>query len=275
MGAHGEHTSPVTAFEPPDRPPLDPDRITASGHLVEVVQEAGSTNALVAERGRAGAPEGTGIVAEHQTAGRGRLERVWETPPRSALTFSVLLRPTVPAASWPWLPLLIGCSVAHVLRGAGHDAGLKWPNDVLLGERKVAGILVERIETDRGAAAVVGVGLNVGMTRAELPVAEATSLFVGSGAEPDRTDLLVALLDTLWEEYVGWQTGGEPARRRLAASYAGLCVTLGRAVRVDLPAGRQLAGRATEIDTDGRLVVETAERPVAVGAGDVVHVRDG
>ena len=131
------------------------------------------------------------MLAEHQTAGRGRLDRSWVTPPRSALTFSVLLRPTVPAAAWPWLPLLTGHAVSTALRTAGFDASVKWPNDVLLpvdGEdRKVAGILVERVETPTGPAAVVGIGINVGMTADELPVPEATSLaLAGERSRPDR-----------------------------------------------------------------------------------------
>ena len=241
---------------------------------MEVVEEAGSTNALVAERGRQGAPAGLVVVAEHQTAGRGRLDRVWETPARSGLTFSVLLRPTAPAASWPWLPLLAGYAVAGALRAVGYDAAVKWPNDVLLAERKVAGILVERIATPLGPAAVVGIGLNVAMTAEELPVPGATSLAIASGDPvPDRTDLLVSLVRALGESVTDWETGGEAAGPRLATAYAVACATVGRDVRVDLPSGEVLTGRATGVDPSGRLLVDRDGRTTAVSAGDVVHVR--
>jgi BirA family biotin operon repressor/biotin-[acetyl-CoA-carboxylase] ligase len=257
---------------PAARPALDAARLP--DHQVEVVEEAGSTNALITERAQAGGPEGLVILAEHQTSGRGRLDRSWETPARSALTFSVLLRPRVPSASWPWLPLLTGHAVSTALRAAGFDATVKWPNDVLLGERKVAGILVERVETPSGAAAVVGIGVNVGMTAEELPVPEATSLAV-EGDVPDRTELLGLLLDTLWDSYVAWQEGGDAGAARLAAAYAESCATVGRNVSVALPSGETLTGRAVEIDPHGRLVVSTAHgERAAVGAGDVVHVRD-
>ncbi len=268
--------------EPAARPPLDAGRLAAAGPdllaglTVEVVEEVGSTNALVADRGREGAGQGLVVVAEHQNSGRGRLDRSWEAPARSALTFSVLLRPTAPTRSWPWLPLLAGYAVAKALRGAGFEASVKWPNDVLLADRKVAGILVERIETSSGPAAVVGVGLNVGMTAEELPVAEATSLYLGSadGVAPDRTDLLVALLQTLSEAYTAWEEGGDLAGIRLAESYVAACATVGRQVRVDLPAGEVLTGTATGVDPSGRLLVETDGVRTAVNAGDVVHVRD-
>src|SRR4051812_15711395 len=186
---------------PAERPPLDRDRIVAPlGWRVEVEEATPSTNALVAERARAGEEPGLVVVTEHQTAGRGRLDRTWETPARSALTFSVLLRPTAATQSWPWLPLLAGYAVAKALRAAGFEASVKWPNDVLLDDKKVAGILVERIETDDGPAAVVGIGLNVGMTAEELPVPESTSLAV-EGLAPDRTALLVSLLASVWESY--------------------------------------------------------------------------
>ena len=244
------------------RPPLD--------FVVEVVAEAPSTNALVAERARAGAPEGLVVVADHQTAGRGRLDRTWETPAGTALTFSILLRPTVPAAEWPWLPLLTGHATAKALEAMGYAAAVKWPNDVLIGERKVAGILVERLETPDGPAAVVGVGLNTGMTTEELPVPTATSLLLESGdAEPpDRSDVLVKVLAPIREAYDAWQQGDD-----LAESYASACVTVGQAVRVDLPDGSVLEGQAITVDGSGRLVVETAEGRQEVGAGDVVHVR--
>ncbi|MBA2953929.1 biotin--[acetyl-CoA-carboxylase] ligase [Nocardioides sp. MAH-18] len=257
------------------RPSLDAARLGALAPVltVEVLEEATSTNAVAGDRARAGAPEGTVVVAEHQTAGRGRLDRTWQAPPRSSLTFSLVLRPTVPAVEWPWLPLLTGHVVARALRGAGYAAGVKWPNDVLIDDRKVAGILVERVETPAGPAAVVGVGLNVSLTAEELPVPSATSLAIEAGAEPDRTAVLALLLQALVEAYDAWQAGGAEARDHLAASYAAGCVTVGRDVRVELPGGDRLLGRATGVDRQGRLTVTGAAGETAVGAGDVVHVR--
>ncbi|GAA1763932.1 biotin--[acetyl-CoA-carboxylase] ligase [Nocardioides hankookensis] len=238
-----------------------------------MLEEATSTNAVAADRARSGAAEGLVVVAESQSAGRGRLDRTWHTPPRAALLFSVVLRPTVPAADWPWLPLLTGLSVSRALQGLGYDAGVKWPNDVLIADRKLVGILVERVETPDGPAAVVGVGINVSLTAEELPVPTATSLAIEGGAEPDRTAVLGAVLSTLVEAYDAWQAGGAEAHRRLATSYAAACVTVGRDVRVEMPSGQPLLGRATEVDSGGRLVVSGPDGETAVGAGDVVHVR--
>jgi BirA family transcriptional regulator, biotin operon repressor / biotin---[acetyl-CoA-carboxylase] ligase len=246
------------------RPPLLAERLARSG--VEVVAEAGSTNALVAERARGGAGEGLVVVTEHQTAGRGRLDRAWHTPPRAALTFSLLLRPGRPVAEWPWLPLLAGVAVVGGLRAHDVPAELKWPNDVLLGDHKTAGILAERIDTPTGAAAVVGIGLNVTSTAEELPVPTATSVRLATGSAPDRTALLEELVNRLRQQYGAWSVEGAAGLR---PAYAALCSTLGRDVRVSLPDGGELVGPATEVDDLGRLVV--AGTPVA--AGDVVHVR--
>ena len=268
--------------EPSGRPPLDAQRLAATdphllpGLTVDVVESVGSTNAVVTERALAGAAEGLVVVAEHQTAGRGRLDRTWEAPARSALTFSVLLRPTAPVQSWPWLPLLAGYAVGKALKAAGFEAAVKWPNDVLIADRKVAGILVERIETAQGPAAVVGIGLNVAMSPEELPVPEATSLAI-EGQAPDRTELLLDVLASLGESYAAWQEGGDLAGMRLAESYAAACATIGRQVRVALPSGQEVVGTATGIDPSGRLLVEHPDRDgvgrTAVSAGDVVHVR--
>lgn len=254
-----------------DRAPLARDLLAPLG--VEVVEETTSTNAVVAERARAGAPEGLVVAAEAQTAARGRLDRVWQTPPRSGLLFSALLRPTVPTRSWPWLPLLTGYAVGRALRARGYDAGVKWPNDVLIGDRKVCGILVERVETPAGPAAVVGIGLNVLAGADELPVPTATSLALESAEAPDRTEVLTEVLGALRTAYDAWQAGGEPGQRRLRESYTSACVTLGREVRVELPGDRRLVGPAVGIDADGRLVVAGPDGQTAVGAGDVVHVR--
>ena len=239
---------------------------------VQIEEATPSTNAVVAERARAGAPEGLVVVTEHQTAGRGRLDRTWQTPARSSLTFSVLLRPPaeVPAERWPWLPLLAGLAVSEALREQGYVAGVKWPNDVLLhtspeGERKVCGILVERVED----AAVVGIGLNVSQSADELPVDTATSLALVGGREVDRSTLLGVLLTRLAGRYHDWVTDPDG----LAAAYRAASVTLGRDVRAELPGGGELTGMAVDIDRHGRLVVRTAEGDRPVAAGDVIHVR--
>jgi BirA family transcriptional regulator, biotin operon repressor / biotin---[acetyl-CoA-carboxylase] ligase len=254
------------------RPPLDRSAVADLTEFwrVEVVEETGSTNADVAERARGGEPSGLVLVAEHQTAGRGRLDRSWEAPARSALTFSILLRPTTDPQRWPWLPLLAGLAVARAVRRAAglEDVGLKWPNDVLVGGRKAAGILLERIETGLGPAAVVGIGVNVSMTEDELPVPTATSLAI-AGAEVERGALLAEVLAELPALLGEWGEGTDALR----TAYTRLCATVGESVEVSVPSGETLTGRAVGVDADGRLEVETAGGLTAVGAGDVVHVR--
>ena len=272
---------PVT-YDDLQRPPLDSVALSTAlnreGSLwreIEVMHEAASTNAVVAQRARSGAAPGLVVVAEHQTSGRGRLNRAWVTSPRAALTFSVLLAPDrVPAARWPWLPLLVGIAVAEgVRRVAEVECELKWPNDVLVSNQKVAGILVERVERMSGDAAVVGVGLNVSSTRDELPVATATSLALQHAVTLDRSVILREVLRSIEVLFVQWQADlGDPSRG-LRDSYVRRCATLGRAVRVDLPTGEQVLGEATGIDADGRLEVRGASGTRVLGAGDVNHVR--
>ena len=240
---------------------------------MEVVESAPSTNAAVAERARAGEEPGLVLVTEHQTAGRGRLDRSWETPARSSLTFSVLLRPDVPATSWPWLPLLTGYAVQAALGDRLPDVALKWPNDVLVDAaegvgRKVCGILVERVETPDGPVAVVGIGINVDQTLDELPVALATSVSLETGEPVERTGLLGQVLGSL-HGLQGLLDDVESLRR----AYADVCVTLGRTVDVHLPAGDVRRGEALDIDATGALVVGTDDGTFTVAAGDVVHVR--
>lgn len=244
---------------------------------VEVVAATGSTNTDLAARA-GGLPEGAVLVAEEQTAGRGRLDRSWVAPPRSGLFFSVLLKPgdSVPQERWGWLTLLAGVAAASGLsRAAGVDTALKWPNDLLVTvngeERKTGGILAERV----GDGVVIGIGLNVTLTEDELPVPEAGSLILAKAAVTDREPLLKAVLRSLEQRYGDWRAaGGDPAASGLQEAYAADCVTLGRHVRADLPGGRTLTGTAEAVDADGRLVIRTAEdKHEAVGAGDVVHLR--
>lgn len=257
----------------PTHLPLDTERLAtllaATRWTVEVSEANPSTNATAAERARADGPEGLVVVTEHQTAGRGRLDRTWVTPPRSALTMSVLLRPQGPMERWPWLPLLTGYAVRAGLRATGVEADLKWPNDVLVGDRKIAGILLERVETPSGPAAIAGIGLNTGLTAKELPVATATSVLMETGRDPDRTALLAAVLEAIGEQYDRWTDDCDA----LAADYQRACITVGKEIRVELPQGGVLTGIADGIDASGRLLVQGTDGLVALGAGDVVHVR--
>ncbi|WP_114422275.1 biotin--[acetyl-CoA-carboxylase] ligase [Nocardioides houyundeii] len=255
---------------PVPRPALDPVRLAGlpAPLRVEVLPATPSTNAVVAARAREGEPAGLVVVTEHQTAGRGRLDRVWETPPRVALTFSVLLRPQVEPADWTWLPLLVGYAVHAGLADRLPEVALKWPNDVLVEDRKIAGILVERVETPDGPAAVVGVGLNVNQDLADLPSANATSLRLELGETFDRTDLLVQVLGSL--------RALEPLllhTDQLRTAYCDVCSTLGREVDVHLPGGEVTRGEALDLDAHGALVVSTGTGALTVNAGDVIHVR--
>jgi BirA family biotin operon repressor/biotin-[acetyl-CoA-carboxylase] ligase len=248
------------------RAPLDLGRLqeAAGPHWqVQLHTAAESTNALAAA-----APEhGLVVVADHQTAGRGRLGREWVTPAGAALTFSAVVDPTVDDEWWPLVPLVAGYAVARRVRGS-----VKWPNDVLLGGRKLCGILVERVhlraQTGDRPLAVVGIGINVDQGADELPVDTATSLRLAAGPV-DRTELFGQVLGDL-RTWLGVLTGGP---HTFVTSYQGVCDTLGRDVRVDLPDGSVLEGRATGVDDHGRLEVEAAGGVVAVAAGDVVHVR--
>jgi BirA family biotin operon repressor/biotin-[acetyl-CoA-carboxylase] ligase len=265
------------SFRDLDRPPLDAaalrSALTGPGRFwtdVVVTSETGSTNVDVAAAARAGAPEGTVHTTDSQTAGRGRLDRVWSAPAGSGVHVSVLLRPdAVPAARWVWLPLLVGLAVDATVHECGVASGLKWPNDVLVDGRKLAGILLERVETEQGAAAVVGVGLNVSLRRDELPVETATSLALEGATETDRTIVIRSLLRNLEALYRAWSaSGGDPAAG-IRDSYVRRCVTIGQRVRVLLPLDETWEGQATGIDDLGRLLVDGR----AISAGDITHLR--
>ena len=237
---------------------------------VQRVPETGSTNADLVKLAKAGEPEGAVLVADHQTAGRGRHGRTWHGPPGAGLAVSFLLRPTaVPGHRWPWLPLLAGVAIVEALQVyPGINTALKWPNDVLVGPAKLAGILVERVDGTSGTAAVVGIGLNVSAAPAG-----ATSLLAAGFADVSKTTLLATLLDVFGARYGGWRDAGGDPGPWLAAAYRDRCDTLGRDVRAELPGQPPIVGRAVDIDASGRLVVRTGSGDVAVGAGEVTHLR--
>ncbi|GLY95652.1 biotin--[acetyl-CoA-carboxylase] ligase [Actinoplanes sp. NBRC 103695] len=272
-----------------DRPPLSSRSLERAllvpGGLwrrLDIRAATGSTNADATEAALAGEPEGLVVVAEQQVAGRGRRDRTWVSPPGAGLTLSVLLRPgDVPSRRWGWLPLLAGVA----LRDAVHritelDATLKWPNDLLVHDQqsqlssKCAGILAEVA----GDAVVVGIGLNVTTRVGELPPVTglpATSLQIAGAKSTDREPLVKALLRSLEQWYVGWRdAGGDAEMCGLLGAYRRGCSTIGRDVRVELPAGDDVVGAAVDVDADGQLVVRTADGvDNRVSAGDVRHVR--
>lgn len=265
------------------RPPLRASAVTrgvvhegSPWREIRILPTATSTNALVARAARDGDAEGLVVVAEHQLAGRGRLDRAWVTPARAALTFSVLLRPgaDVPAARWALLPLLAGVSVLRAVRRLGAiPVALKWPNDLLHDGQKLAGLLAEVVGAGPDGAVVLGIGLNVSSQPDELPPG-ATSLALAGAACTDRDPLLRAMLRELGNDYVRWRScAGDPGASGLLVEYAAGCDTLGRRVTVSLPAGGPLVGVAERVDSDGRLVVSTPRGLQAVAAGDVTHVR--
>lgn len=257
---------------------LDVSRLRASldaelfGTLT-VLDEVGSTNVALVAAARAGASREV-LTTEFQSAGRGRLDRVWTAPPRSGLAVSVLLSPPVPARRWSWLPLVTGLSVVDALAvadlPAGVEVGLKWPNDVLVEGVKVAGILAERVDERR---VVVGMGLNVSLQSGELPVPTATSLLIAGAAMLDRTTLLAAYLSALSTQCRRWWSEADDAAVR--ERYRGVSTTIGRSVEVALPDGSSRAGTAVDVDRAGALVVDTGSTGLlVVAAGDVRHVRD-
>ncbi|WP_211116332.1 biotin--[acetyl-CoA-carboxylase] ligase [Glycomyces buryatensis] len=239
---------------------------------IDVVQVTGSTNADLARAARNGAGEGTVLIAEEQTRGRGRLDRQWSCPPHAGLMMSFLLRPSAPRERWGTLSLATGVALEETLRAtAGVSAKLKWPNDVLIDGKKVCGILAA---VENGAV-IVGMGLNVSLTEAELPVPEATSLALAGAEEVPREQLAADFLAHFAAVYRAWDADGpagviERWRRHSA--------TLGRHVEVSYPNGDKLTGRAVDIAADGRLAVAHlddagAETVSHIAAGDIVHLR--
>lgn len=230
-----------------------------------------STNAeLAALAARETLPDFTTLVTDDQTAGRGRLDRSWVAPRGSALAISVLVPAReLPPARYGWLPIAAGIAMTEAVARAvpAASAGFKWPNDVLIGDRKVCGVLAELLPGQH--AVVIGAGVNLAMTAEQLPVPTATSIAV-AGGDPDADTVLSGYLDALQRLVTGFlAAGGDAEVSGLAARARELCVTLGREVRVELPDGRLLEGTATDVDADGRLLVGG----VAVAAGDVTHAR--
>ncbi|MGH3633877.1 biotin--[acetyl-CoA-carboxylase] ligase [Mycobacterium sp.] len=264
----------------PPRSPLDAaaisDGLVGPGlpwRQLEVLVETGSTNADLLARSAAGADvDGSVLLAEFQNAGHGRHRRSWSAPPRAGITLSVGVGgASVPRSGWGWLPLLTGVAVVDALAAVtGITAGLKWPNDVLVGDGKLAGILAEV-----GAPApviIVGLGLNVTLTADEVPDPAATSLLMLGSPASDRNTLAHSVLRELASRIDAWRTAGG-ADPKLIADYQRHSVTLGSRVRATLPGDRDIIGVARAVDELGRLCIDTGGETVAVSAGDISHLR--
>jgi len=244
---------------------------------VRIAPSTRSTNADVVLLAEAGAPHGTVVTTDYQSAGKGRLGRRWEAPPRSAVMCSVLLRPARPlGVEQGWVPLLVGVAVAEAISNvAGLEVQLKWPNDLVLADLKLGGILVERPSAD---ALVAGFGVNVSLSPDELPVPTATSLVIAGVADVVREDLLAAILLHLAGWWERWQSADfDAVRSGLAAAYRTRCSTLGREVDVRTPDGAVSRAVAVDLATDGALMIAPVAtpgaRPTAVRAADVIHIR--
>lgn len=278
---------------PLDRTVLGPDLVREAGlSRLDVVDEIDSTNAELVRRATTD-PAGWGdlsvLVAEHQSAGRGRLHRAWDSPVGESVAVSIVLRPhnrdgrPLPTQGYSWFSPLAALALREALAVlAGIEACLKWPNDVIVQGRKISGILAQLAPGANGAppAVVLGTGINVAQTEEELPVPTATSMLLACGREVRREDILIAYLSAFARRYREFcEADGDPevplsGGRGLWGQVEDATITLGKRVRVELPGGQTLVGRATGLDSHGALrVVEEDGSRHSVAAGDVVHLR--
>jgi BirA family biotin operon repressor/biotin-[acetyl-CoA-carboxylase] ligase len=230
-----------------------------------------STNTELAQRASEGAAEGLTIVADEQTAGRGRLQRAWSSPKGAGLYFSILLRPTIALNYWPLITLMAALAVGDALREvAGVETDIKWPNDLLSGERKICGILAEAIDTPAGRAVILGIGINLTENAFPPELANvATSVAEAMGCAPDREQILAALLDALSRWYSRFD---EPEQIVDAWSNRSSYAT-GKLVQVS-NGDDVWQGTTCGLEADGALRLRTANGEIKlVRAGDVYRIR--
>jgi BirA family biotin operon repressor/biotin-[acetyl-CoA-carboxylase] ligase len=254
-------------------PPLTPERIAAQltthifGHTIETYTVVRSTNDLARAAAERGAAEGLLVVADEQESGRGRRGRIWEAPPGGAILASLLLRPQTPLTEAFAPTMLLALAIMRVVQVLGVPAGLKWPNDVLVGRRKLAGILAEG--TTRAGFldfVVMGFGVNVDFDPELFGLGDrATTLRQELGGRaPDRAAVLGRILLEAEKRYRAWQTGGYAA---LWAEWQAALVTLGTEVRIEVGTGEIVSGTALRVEYDGALVVAPGigERRIVAG----------
>lgn len=236
---------------------------------VNYFDEIGSTNTWLAQRALEGAPEGEVAYARYQSAGRGRLERVWEARPGSSLLCSILLRPTLSPREMQWAVACVALGArAALVRLSGVRPDLKWPNDLMVGEKKLAGLLAEFVASGDASAVVVGIGVNLVDSGARDP--RATSVLAEAGVTLSPRGLLDIVLEEV-ERRRAWLDDDE-GRDRLRAEYERALATLGRVVHVQTQ-NETVVGEARRVDESGQLIVSVNGTERAFAAGDVVHAR--
>ena len=247
------------------RAPLDQSRITSALSRywrVSVVDLTASTQDDLADKVTEGdGRSGDVIIANYQSAGRGRLDRTFLAPPSTALLFSLYLQPTRSRDDWGFIPLLAGYSIADTLRKIDADILIKWPNDLLINEMKVGGIISSAV----GSGVIIGIGINVSTTVSELPVATATSLALSGLTKLDRNFLLPLLLNAFEQDFTAWDQG-----ESFLEKYSQLSATQGKEITINGPTGNTIQSRALSFDEQGRLHLEDGQ---IVTVGDVIHLR--
>lgn len=229
---------------------------------VRFLEQTTSTNTVAAEWARDGAAEGCIVVADHQTAGRGRMDRSWFSRPGAGLLFSIVLRPSLSVEHFGLINLVAGVAMCRALEILSIGARLKWPNDILTDGKKVCGMLSEMVN---GTALILGVGVNVNLSVDDLPAEirdSATSLSQVTGRSVDRSEVLIEFLGAFGPRYSGL-TG------QALSEYRGLCETLGKRVRVETGKGF-VEGIASDVSETGALILDTGE---VIHSGDVIHLR--
>jgi BirA family transcriptional regulator, biotin operon repressor / biotin---[acetyl-CoA-carboxylase] ligase len=254
------------------RAPLNQEQIISllgdSYWRVSLFESIPSTQIKLTELSKAEKiPVGTVFIADHQSAGRGRLTRTFETPPKVALLLSTVLYPIRNSADLGWIPLIVGVATANAIsKYCGLAPLLKWPNDLLIGDLKVGGIIAEQIDD----CVVVGIGINVLQNIDELPVPTATSLLLE--CEEDvikaREELIAYLLQEIRSEFDAWNTANDNVEIR--KKYSMLSATIGKQIKLDFQNGDTKESTATGIAENGGLLISSGETIVSA---DITHLR--
>jgi BirA family biotin operon repressor/biotin-[acetyl-CoA-carboxylase] ligase len=238
----------------------------------EYLEQTGSTNKDLLSKAE-GLPEFYVLATDFQTAGKGRMDRSWEASPGSSVMASILLRPQFTQSSGiGWLSLLTALAITRAISDLGLAPKIKWPNDVLIAEKKVSGILAEA--AINLSSVVIGFGININQSRQELPVDTATSLSLENVGAVDRDQLLAAVIENIKQLYLELSdAGGDATASGLRKAILEMSATVGSEVSVEFPDGNKAFGLASDIDETGRLVVVTQNETLSVSSGDVLHLR--